>query len=181
VSTKDKKRKFEGTIGYADSEEHTRLREILKDHQPQAYGDLRRNHGLSPVFLETQIGKYPEIFEGPTELSSGQPVISLRDGQLPCREDVLMRRILLKRIGQAGADGIRLYRLYAGTRIDSETVRRLLKDVAEVTATVIATTLQGHGRKSPEILYKWTGSSQPPEQSRIQDPPSPANQSARGG
>ena len=44
-----------------------------------------------------------------------------------------------------------------------ETVRRPLKDVPEVIATVIATTIKGHCRKSPEILYKWSGSSELPE------------------
>ena len=55
-----------------------------------------------------------------------------------------------------------LSRLYAGTRINSERVRRPLKDVAEVSATVIATTIKGHCRKNPEILYKWSGSSELP-------------------
>ncbi len=174
---------METTIGMADAQEHARLRELLKDHRPVTYGHLRRTHGLSPVFLETQIGKYPEIFEGPTELSSGKPMIRLRDGQLESRDDILKRRVLIKRIRQAGANGIRLSRLYIGTRIVSETVRRLLKDMPEVTAAVIATTIKGHGRKSPEILYKWTGKADDepekrgePEQSRIQETEQPANQ-----
>lgn len=157
-------------VADADAEGHARLRHLLKDHQAVTYGQLRREHGLSPVFLEAQIAKYPEVFEGPTELSTGRPMIRLKAGKLEAREHILMRRVLVKAVKQAGANGIRLLRLYSSTRIASKDVQRLLEGVPEVSMI----------RKGRDILYKWTGGKESetsgvPEQSRIQESEQPAN------
>jgi len=151
-------------IAAADREQHYRLRELLKDHRPITYGDLRRGHGVSPIFLETQIANYPEIFEAGTELATGKPTIRLKEGELESREDIVMRRVLVRKVRQAGQTGIFLKSLYISTRIASEEVKRLLRDVAEITAT--------RKGRSAVILYKYLGK---PEESRIQDSRKPAD------
>jgi hypothetical protein len=128
--TAKQKLKLTAMIAMADSQDHAKRRKLLADHSPVTYGDLRRGHNLSPGFLETQIPKYPEIFEGGIELATGKPTIKLKDGQLESREDLIMRRMLVTKVRQAGATGIRLARLYTGTRIPSKEVQRLLKEPA---------------------------------------------------
>jgi len=147
-------------VAYSDAAQHEELRQLLKNHEPVTYGQLRREHALSPVFLETQIAKFPEIFQGSTELSSGKPTIRLQDGQLESREDILMRRVLIRAVRQAGANGVRLIKLYNSTRIPSLDVQRLLAGVAE-----IAITERKARGGSSDILYRWTGG----EKSRIQE------------
>jgi hypothetical protein len=139
-----------------DCEAHYHLREVLGDGAPKTYGELRRNHGFSPVFLERQADTYGEIFETGTELSSDRPTIRLLPGGLPTREDILVKRQLTGLVRKAGETGIYLRSLYTLTGHDSKTVRRLLAEVPEVTTT----------RKNRNaILYKWVE----PEKSRIQD------------
>jgi hypothetical protein len=168
MTARDKKRKLTAIIAMADAEEHGKLRQLLTDHRPLTYGELRRNSAISPIFLETQIDRYPEIFEAGVELASGKPTIRLKDGQLPSREDVLMRRLVVKKIREAGVTGIRLLRLYSATRIASKKVQQLLEGVDNITTTV----------KGREILYRWTGGQENlglPEKSRIQESQPPAN------
>lgn len=169
MTTKAKKRK--PMVADADSEDHAKLRQMLKDHRPTTYGELRRKHGLSPVFLETQLQRYPEIFEGPVEPRSGRPQIRLREGELESREDILKRRALLKKVKQAGATGVRLLKLYMNSSIPSKEVQRLLESEPEIT-------VQRKGKS--DVLYKWTGGpelsgdSGGSQQSRIQASPVPA-------
>lgn len=168
MTAKAKKQKMKSMMAYADAEDHARLRKLLADLKPQTYGQLRRAHSLSPIFLETQIDRYPEIFEAGTELATGRPTICLRTGTLQSREDLIMRRMLIKKVRQAGATGVRLTRLWAATRIVSKEVKRLLADVGEVNASA----------KGRDILYRWSGSeiekSGKPEESRIQESEPPA-------
>jgi hypothetical protein len=169
VTAKAKKQKMKSMMAYADAEDHARLRKLLADLKPQTYGQLRRQYNLSPVFLEKQIALYPTVFEGPTELSTGKPMIRLKDGKLEAREDILMRRVLVKALKQAGANGVRLLRLYSSTRIASKDVQRLLEGLPEVAMI---------RKGGSDILYKWTGGeiekSGKPEQSRIQETEQPA-------
>ena len=68
--------------------------------------------------------------------------------------------MLLKKVQQAGATGIRLTRLWAATRIVSAEVKRLLADVALVNASP----------KGRDILYRWIGTPEKTvEESRIQE------------
>jgi hypothetical protein len=165
-----KPKKREPMVGNADAAGHAQLRQLLKNHLPVTYGALRNKHALSPVFLEKQIALYPTVFEGPSELTTGKPMIRLREGELESREDILMRRTLVKRVKQAGGNGVRLLKLYMNTRITSKEVQRLLADVPD-----IAMIRKGKS----DILYKWTGGeiekSDKPEQSRIQETEQAAN------
>lgn len=168
MTTKAKEpKKRQPMVGNADAAQHEELRKLLANHQPQTYGALRREHSLSPIFIETQIAKYPEVFEGPTELSTGKPMIRLKDGKLESREDILMRRVLVKAVKQAGSNGVRLLRLYTNTRISSKDVQRLLEGVSAITLT----------SKGRDILYRWSGEIETlgvPEQSGIQESEQPA-------
>jgi hypothetical protein len=147
-------------VGYADAALHQKLRELLADHSARTYGDLRRQHNLSPIDLEKQISRYPAIFESGVELTTGRPTIKLRAGPLDSREDILMRETLVKKVRGAGATGIRLLRLYMSSRIDSKTVQRLLNGVPDI---AVSTAANSKGHRS-DLLYKWTG-----QQSRVKD------------
>jgi hypothetical protein len=155
-------------IGMADCELHQRLRELLADHLPATYGSFRREHGISPILLETQISRYPGIFESGVELSTGRPTIKLKDGPLESREDFLMRETLVKKVRQAGPTGIRLLRLYMNTRIDSKTVQRLLSGVPDIAVSAAAGSKGTGLRRRSDLLYKWVVKSDDKE-SRIKD------------
>lgn len=158
MKTKSKTgRAVNSPIGTVDREEHYRLRELLADHSPRTYGDLRREHNFSPIFLESQIDMYPEIFEGEVELASGKPTIRLCEGSLESREDILMGRQLRKLIKAAGSNGIYLKNLYLATRFPSKEVQRLLRAVPQVEIVT---------RRKAAILYKWIEN---PQKSGIQD------------
>jgi hypothetical protein len=147
MKTKSKTgRTIDPPIGTVDREQHYKLRELLADHSPRTYGELRRSFGFSPIFLESQIDVYPEVFQGGSQLSDGKPTIALKGGKLEDRETILCRRQLIKLVMSAGTRGIHLKNLYLATRFPSETVKLLLKEVPGIEMTK-----KGHSA----ILYRW--------------------------
>jgi len=148
------------TLPVADYQLHYRLRQLLANHEPVTYGDLRRQHEVNPVDLESQLATYPEIFAAGTS-AAGRPTIQLKEGELPTREDILTRHQLVKLVKEAGANGIHLRKLYAASGHASQVVALLLAEVPEIEA-------QGKGS---QILYRWVGAAL---DSRIQDFREPA-------
>src|SRR5258708_36920004 len=82
-----------------------------------------------------------------------------------------MRRILMRKVRQAGQTGINLKTLYVSTRIASEDVKRLLKDAPEITAIRKPSRHKANHTAYDEVLYKHVGK----EESRIQDSRKPAD------